>query len=173
MSEAVPTPDVPLVVCDANVFYAIVMTDLILSLGVNELIRPRWTQHIHEEWIRNLRANRPDLDPAKIERRRQQMDAAIDDCLIDGYEGLIPQPSLPDPDDRHVLAAAIHAQVSVILTYNRRHSPRRVVSPYEITVHILMIFFRHLCSSSPPRCKRHWRKCGHARTDLRCHRQNC
>src|SRR5262245_38048692 len=114
MSEAIRTPDVPLVVCDANVFYSIVTTDLIWSLGVNELIRPRWTQRIHEEWIRNLRANRPDLDLAKIEHPRQQMDAAIDDCLIEGYEVLIPQLSLPDPEDRHVLAAALHTQASVI-----------------------------------------------------------
>ena len=133
MSEAVRTPDAPLVVCDASVFYSIVMTDLLLSLGVAELIRPRWTQQIHDEWMRNLRTNRPDLDPAKIERRRQQMDAAIDDCLIAGYEAFIPQLSLPDPDDQHVLAAAIHGQASVILTYNRRHFPRRVVAPYGIS----------------------------------------
>ena len=97
MSEAVRIRDTPLVVCDANVFYSIVTTDLILSLGVAELIRLRWT--------------------AKIARRRQQMDAAIDDCLIAGYEALMPQLQLPDLDDRHVLAAAIHARASVILTY--------------------------------------------------------
>ena len=66
MSEAVRIRDTALVVCDANVFYSIVATDLILSLGVAELMRPRWTAQIHEEWMRNLRANRPDLDPAKI-----------------------------------------------------------------------------------------------------------
>jgi hypothetical protein len=134
MSEGVRLPNMPLVVCDANVFYSIVTTDLILSLGVAELIRPRWTAQIHDEWMRNLRINRPDLDPAKIDRRRQQMDAAIDDCLVEGYEVLTPQLQLPDPDDRHVLAAAIHARVSVILTYNRRHFPRRVVASYKITV---------------------------------------
>ena len=133
MSEAVRIRDTALVVCDANVFYSIVATDLILSLGVAELMRPRWTAQIHDEWMRNLRANRPDLDPAKIERRRQQMDAAIDDCVIAGYEALIPQLQLPDPEDRHVLAAAIHAQAQVILTYNRRDFPRRVLAPYGVT----------------------------------------
>lgn len=109
MSEAVRIPDPPLVVCDANVFYSIVTTDLILSLGVAELVRPRWTVQIHDEWMRNLLVNRPDLDPAKIARRRQHMDDAIDDCVIAGYEELIPQLHLPDSDDRHVGAAAIHA----------------------------------------------------------------
>jgi hypothetical protein len=63
-----------------------VLTDLLLSLGVTELLRPRWTTQIHEEWMRNLLADRPELERAKIERRRDQMDAALDDCLVTGYE---------------------------------------------------------------------------------------
>ena len=133
MSEAVRSTDPPLVVCDANVFYSIVTTDLILSLGVAELVRPRWTVQIHDEWMRKLLANRPDLDPAKIAHRRQQMDEAIDDCVIAGYEELVPQLRLPDSDDRHVLAAAIHACARVILTYNRRDFPHRVLAPYGVT----------------------------------------
>jgi hypothetical protein len=58
--------------------------------GVAELFQPRWTQQIHHEWMRNLLANRPDLDLAKLERRRKQMDKAIDDCLIERYAYLIP-----------------------------------------------------------------------------------
>ncbi len=132
MSEAVRTTDNPIIICDANVLYSIVSTDLVLSLGVAELFRPRWTQQIHDEWMRKLLINRPDLDPAKIERRRKQMDEAIEDCLITGYEELIPKLNLPDNDDRHVLAAAIHAQAQVILTYNQRHFSRRVLAPYGI-----------------------------------------
>ena len=133
MSDAAGTRDYPIIVCDANAFYSIVTTDLILSLGVAELFRPRWTNQIHDEWMRNLLANRPDLDPAKIERRRKQMDEAIDDCLVEGYEYLIPELHLPDNDDRHVLAAAIRAQAQVILTYNLRHFPPQVLAPYGIT----------------------------------------
>jgi hypothetical protein len=47
MSEAVRSPGAPLVVCDANIFYSTVTTDLILSLGVAELVRPRWPAQIH------------------------------------------------------------------------------------------------------------------------------
>lgn len=133
MSEAVGRTNNAIVVCDANVFYSIVTTDLILSLGVAELFRPRWTEKIHSEWMRKLLLNRPDLDPAKIERRRKQMDEAIEDSVITGYEGLIPKLNLPDNDDRHVLAAAIHTQAQIILTYNQRHFPRRVLAPYDIT----------------------------------------
>jgi hypothetical protein len=130
MSDPRPLPECPLVVCDANVLYSIVLTDLLLSLGVAELLRPRWTTQIHEEWMRNLLADRPELDPAKIERRRDQMDAALDDCLITGYETLIPTLQLPDADDRHVLAAAIHAQADVILTSNLRDFPPTVLAPH-------------------------------------------
>ena len=87
MSEAAGTTDNPLVVCDANVLYSIVTTDLILSLGVAELFRPRWTHQIHDEWMGHLLANRPDLEPAKIARRRKQMDEAIDAC-----------PTIPNPN---------------------------------------------------------------------------
>ncbi len=132
MSEAADKSDSPIVVCDANVLYPIVMTDLILSLGNAELFYPRWTDRIHEEWMRNLLADRPDLDPAKVERRRKQMDAAIDDCLIEGYEHLISDVSLPDQDDRHVLAAAIHGNAQVILTFNQRHFPKKALAPYGI-----------------------------------------
>ena len=125
--------DATIVVCDANVLYSIVMTDLIISLGSVGLFRPRWTRQIHDEWMRNLLANRSELDSTKIERRRQQMDATIDDCLIESYEHLIPRLSLPDQDDRHVLAAAIHGKAQVILTYNLRHFPKKALAPCEIT----------------------------------------
>jgi hypothetical protein len=130
MNEAVA----PLIaVCDANVLYSIVLTDLILSLGSADLFYPRWTARIHDEWSSNLAADRPDLDPTKIARRRQQMDAAIDDCLIEGYEHLIPGLTLPDKDDVHVLAAAIHGGAQIILTYNQRHFPKKALAPFGLT----------------------------------------
>jgi hypothetical protein len=102
MSDAAGTTDNPIVVCDANIFYSIVTTDPVLSLGVAELFRLRWTNQIHDEWMRTLLANRPDLDPAKIERQRKHMDEAIDDCLVEGYEYLIPELDLPLTYERTV-----------------------------------------------------------------------
>jgi hypothetical protein len=130
MNEAVPTSEAPLVVCDANVFYSIVLTDLLLSLSVAELLRPRWTAQIHEEWMRNLLADRPELERARIERRRDMMDRAIDDCLITEYESLIPTLQLPDADDRPVLAAAIHSRAQIILTSNLRDFPATALAPH-------------------------------------------
>lgn len=56
------------------------------------------------------------------------MNEAVRDCLVTGYEGLIDTVDLPDPDDRHVLAAAIHAVAHAIITYNLKDFPARALS---------------------------------------------
>ena len=124
--------DDPLVLCDANVFYSILLTDLILSLSEAGLFRARWTNDIHEEWIRSLLQDQPQRKREDLERRRQLMDEAIDHDLIEDYEQHIQSLSLPDPDDRHVLAAAIEGGAEVILTYNLRDFPDAVLQAYGI-----------------------------------------
>jgi len=48
------------------------------------------------------------------------MDVHAVDALVTGYEDLIPCLQLPDPNDRHVLAAAIRAEAEVIVDARRR-----------------------------------------------------
>jgi hypothetical protein len=60
------------------------------------------------------------------------MNAAVRDCLVSGYEGLIDHLELPDPDDRHVLAAAIRANAQVIVTDNLKHFPKGKLAPFGI-----------------------------------------
>ena len=52
------------------------------------------------------------------------MDRAVRDCLVT-HEALIPALTLPDPDDRHILAAAIAGRCDVIVTQNLRDFPRK------------------------------------------------
>lgn len=54
------------------------------------------------------------------------------DCLVEGYEDLIPSLALPDKNDRHVLAAAIRAGADAIVTFNRRDFPANVLQQYDI-----------------------------------------
>jgi hypothetical protein len=54
---------------------------------------------------------------------------SIEDCLITGYENLIESVVLPDPDDRHIVAAALVGGVDVIVTYNLADFPTDVLSP--------------------------------------------
>ena len=60
------------------------------------------------------------------------MDMAVRDCLVTGYQDLIPSLSLPDPDDRHVLAAAIVGRCDVIVTQNLKDFPEGALAPYGI-----------------------------------------
>ncbi|UCH26305.1 MAG: PIN domain-containing protein [Trueperaceae bacterium] len=50
-------------------------------------------------------------------------------ALVRGYEALIETLELPDPDDRHVLAAALHARAGVIVTQNLKDFPEDILEP--------------------------------------------
>lgn len=62
------------------------------------------------------------------------MDAHVRDSLVTGYEDLIETLKLPDPNDRHVLAAAIAARADVIVTFNLAHFPKSILASYGIDV---------------------------------------
>ena len=62
------------------------------------------------------------------------MNDSIEGILIQGFEHLIEGLTLPDPDDRHVLAAAIHGQVDVIVTNNQKDFPIKTLEPYGLSV---------------------------------------
>ncbi len=95
-----------------------------MRLAVSKLVHAGWTDEIHAEWMRNLLRDRPDLQRERIERTRRQMDAHNNESLIKGYEYLIPTLELPYPNDRHVLAAAIQARASFIVTFNIKDFPK-------------------------------------------------
>src|SRR3954464_11109127 len=106
-----------------DVLYPAPLRGLLMQLAVADLFQARWTDEIHDEWIRNVLSDRPDIRPESQARCRELMNRHVPDCLVVGYETLIPTLVLPDPDDRHVLAAAIHAQAEVIVTFNLRDFP--------------------------------------------------
>src|SRR5689334_17267373 len=115
---------------DACVLYPAQLRDLLLSMACTDLFRARWTDDIHEEWIRNV--VKAGHDRKKLENTRQKMNDAVPDCLIVGYHKLIPSLHLPDPNDRHVLAAAIVGGVDVIVTANTDDFPEADLSPFGI-----------------------------------------
>jgi hypothetical protein len=117
---------------DACVLYPAPLRDLLMQLALVDLFQARWTDEIHDEWTRNVAANRPDISPASLARCRRLMNEHVPDCLVTGYEGLIPTLTLPDPDDRHVLAAAIHGGAGLIVTFNLSDFPRSVLDGYRI-----------------------------------------
>jgi hypothetical protein len=134
---------------DACVLYPAPLRDFLLRLSLTDLFRARWTERIHEEWIRSVLAKRPDLSPEQLQRTRELMDRAVPDCLVNGYERFIDQVALPDPDDCHVLAAAIRCQASVIVTYNLKDFPASVLTSYGIDAQHPDEFICHLYDLDP------------------------
>ncbi|GAA4919085.1 PIN domain-containing protein [Stackebrandtia albiflava] len=111
------------VVYDACVLYPNTLRDLLIRVGQAGLVRARWTEKILDEVMNALKANRPDIVPAKLNRLRELMNQSIRDVLVTGYEGLEDGISLPDPDDRHVVAAAVRCHAELIVTANLRDFP--------------------------------------------------
>lgn len=120
------------VVYDACVLYPAPLRDLLIRLATTRLFAARWSEQIHEEWMRNVQAKRPDLATAQLERTRELMNAAVPDCLVTGHERLIPALELPDPKDRHVLSAAIVSHAQMIVTFNLRDFPQDQLDPFGI-----------------------------------------
>ncbi len=120
------------VLYDACVLYPAPLRDLLLRLAMVDLFRARWTETILDECFRNLANKRSDLHPDQLARTRALMNAHVLDALITGHESLIAGLMLPDPDDRHVLAAAICGGTDAIITYNLTDFPAQVLSTYGI-----------------------------------------
>lgn len=82
--------------------------------------------------MRSLLADRPDIDASVLERTRAVMDGHFPDAVITGYETLAASLHLPDAEDRHVLAAAIHGGADAIVTRNLRDFPADRLAPHKI-----------------------------------------
>jgi hypothetical protein len=101
-------------VYDANVLYPNTLRDLLIRIAqLPHLAQAKWSEDILDEMARALRKNLPGITDEKINCLRQLMNAAVRDCLVTGYEPLIPVLELPDSNDRHVLAAAIRAKAQI------------------------------------------------------------
>jgi predicted nucleic acid-binding protein len=119
------------VVLDANVLANVLARNMILSLAEAGLFRPRWSPVILEETEKTLAKITGGEEVAK--RQRGRIERAFEGGMVRGFEPLIDCIHLPgDPNDRHVVAAAITTKASVIVTENVKHFPAAVLSQFEI-----------------------------------------
>lgn len=118
-------------ILDACVLYPVLVRDVLLRLACAGLYHARWSSTIEEEWTRSLLERMPEQAKA-IERSVLLMRDAVPDCLVVGYERLTAGLELPDPDDRHVLAAAIAGHADAIVTYNLKDFPAEVLAVHHI-----------------------------------------
>lgn len=120
------------VVYDANVLYGNTLRDLLIRIAQADIVQAKWTNQILDETLRKLAADRPDIPADKLSRLRDLMNAAVRNCLVEGYEPLMEGLKLPDPDDRHVLAAAIKAGARVIVTSNLKDFPAEELTTWNL-----------------------------------------
>ncbi|MGH7869737.1 MAG: PIN domain-containing protein [Candidatus Dormibacteraceae bacterium] len=119
------------VVFDANVLYPIALTDFFLTLASYGLYLPHWSQKILEEVEGNLLRNYPHITKEQLGFRFEQMERAYPNASVDPSTGLI-SAMTNDEKDRHVLAAAVKSQSSVIVTFNVRDFPSDSCQPYGV-----------------------------------------
>jgi predicted nucleic acid-binding protein len=134
---------------DACVLYPAPIRDVLMHIALTDLCAARWSNAIHEEWIRAVLEDRPDLTREQLERTRDLMNAHARDALITNFEDIIPSLTLPDPDDRHVLAAAIRGRADVIVTYNLKDFPAEVLATYGIEARHPDSFLLYLFDLAP------------------------
>jgi len=134
---------------DACVLYSAPIRDLLLRLALTDLFRAKWSADIHAEWMSSLATNRPDIPPDRIHRMRDRMDSHVRDALVENYASLIPGLVLPDPKDRHVLAAAIVGRADLIVTYNLKDFPAEALAPFGIEAQHPDEFLRHQFDLAP------------------------
>lgn len=120
-----------------------------MELALTDLFRAKWSHMIHDEWIRAILRDCPDLTAEQLMCTRDLMDAHVRDCLVEHFEDLIPALKLPDLKDNHVLAAAIRGRADVIVTYNLKDFPDNVLARYGIAGQHSDEFLTHLLDLAP------------------------
>ncbi len=120
------------VVYDECALYPAPLRDLLMQLALTGLFRARWSAMIHDEWTRSVLRDRPDLKAEQLRRTRDLMDLNVLDAMVTGFEPLINALELPDPNDRHVLAAAILSGADAIVTYNLKDFPEDALRRYGV-----------------------------------------
>ena len=137
------------VIYDACVLYPNTLRDLLMELATRGIYQAKWTEEIHQEWIKNLQANRPDISLEKLNRIRELMNENVLDSLVTDYAWIIPTLDLPDKRDRHVLAAAIQARATIIVTTNLKDFPQSELEKYNIEAQHQDTFISNLIDFYP------------------------
>ncbi|TKV56792.1 PIN domain-containing protein [Nakamurella flava] len=119
-------------VYDACVLYPSVTRDVLIRVAIAGTVQARWTDDILDEVRRNVAADRPDISRDQLSRLFELMAEALPSAAVGNHHPLIDGLELPEPDDRHVLAAAIASGAQLIVTDNLRDFPPAVLDTWNI-----------------------------------------
>lgn len=115
------------VLLDANVLYPTVMREILLAAAAEGLFRPLWSERILEEWARAAARLGPEGE-AVARGEIAALAARWPQAVVRAAPELERRLRLPDPDDVHVLAAAVAGSADAILTMNARDFPRGLLA---------------------------------------------
>lgn len=122
------------VVLDACVLVPVTLADTLLRIAERDLYRPLWSARIVAEAIDAIVEIHPNIPLDQVQRRFAAMDEAFEDARVGGWENLEATVALPDPDDRHVVAAAVRGRSDAIVTANVRDYPPEILGPLQIEI---------------------------------------
>ncbi|MFC6593125.1 PIN domain-containing protein [Deinococcus lacus] len=88
---------------------------------------------------------------ATMTRTQERMEAAFPAANVSGYEALLPDLQLPDPNDRHVLAAALQARADILVTFNLKDFFKDTLPPSLVVQHPDEVL-SHLLETNPEGC---------------------
>lgn len=128
---------------DANVLYPASLRDTLVRLAMTKMFQAKWTGQILDEMVQAILRKQPEIED-KLDRTCSLMNENVPDAIVTGYEDLIDNLELPDPNDRHVLATAIRSNSQVIVTNNLKDFPPDYLDKYDIEAQSADDFILHV-----------------------------
>jgi len=119
------------IVLDACVLFPTVLREILIGTAATGAFTPLWSARILEEWARATR-RLPSGAEAVARTEIAILRADWPASEIAPPPDLVETLSLPDADDRHVLAAAIAGGADVLMTLNRRDFPTRTLARHGV-----------------------------------------
>lgn len=144
---------------DANVLHPAFLRGALLWFADQRLFQPHWSADILAEWRRSVMRRFPEVKEDQLVAKALEMEEFFPGAAISGYEGFIDCIRLPDPEDRHVLAAATVGRCAGIVTANTKHFPDEIVAPLGMEIIHPDDFIVNIIDLHPSRavtaCKNH------------------
>jgi len=78
----------PVVVFDACILYPFHLRNIVVQIAVDRLVDARWTDEIHDEWIRSVVANMPAIPIERLQITRRLMNDALPGAMVTGYQSI-------------------------------------------------------------------------------------
>lgn len=125
-----------------------VLRDFLLRLSTVGLYQARWTETIVTETVdsiaRQASAKGRPLEDRQLAHLRDRLTNGVPGAVVGGLDLVAVEAPLPDPDDEHVIAAAIRSGAQVIVTDNLSDFPPEVMAPLDLQAQSPDRFIEHV-----------------------------